>query len=123
MKAIKALLILVLIIGAVLGGALFFTKNSSSEFAALIDQLNPLVQESVLYVKTTEAESINGYGTATYSQTGAKANGNTRPISFTADHELKRDHYLELSTKGGHVNTYNEVPRDKVPVAAREALN
>ncbi|ELA06084.1 hypothetical protein EFM7_0654 [Enterococcus faecalis M7] len=46
----------------------------------------------------------------------------TREITFTADHELKTDHYLKVSNKGAHINTYEEVNQDQVPEKALQAI-
>ncbi|MGO2892939.1 MAG: YxeA family protein, partial [Enterococcus devriesei] len=81
-------------------GASIYSKNSSSEVAAILDQLNPLVPKSELYVKTTAPQSVNGYGTASYQQLAADENGKTRTIQFNGLSELKTDRYLKLSSKG-----------------------
>ena len=36
------------------------------------------------------ADSVNGYGIASYTQVAADEEGKTREITFTADHELKQ---------------------------------
>lgn len=64
-------------------------KNSSSEIAGVMDQLNPLVKESELYVKTTKPQSVNEYGTASYQQLAANKEGETRTIQFNGLSELK----------------------------------
>jgi len=54
---------------------MLYSKNSSSEVAGILDQLNPLVPKSELYVKTTEPQSVNEHGTASYQQTAANKDG------------------------------------------------
>lgn len=114
------------ILGAIIGiaillfGAMLYSKNSSSEVAGILDQLNPLVPKSELYVKTTKPQSVNGYGTASYQQVAADKDGKTRTIQFNGISELKTDRYLKLTSKGAHVETYEEVRRDQVP---EQALN
>ena len=66
-----------------------FTQKNSGELAGVLDQLNPLVKEGNVYVKT-KADSVNGYGIASYTQVAADEEGKTREITFTADHELKQ---------------------------------
>lgn len=83
-----------------------------------MDQLNPLVKESELYVKTTKPQSVNEYGTASYQQLAANKEGETRTIQFNGLSELKTDRYLKLTNKGAHVETYEEVRRDQVPEKA-----
>ncbi|MGX7125819.1 YxeA family protein [Enterococcus viikkiensis] len=104
-------------------GASIYSKNSSSEVAALLDQLNPLVPKSELYVKTTTPQSVNGYGTASYEQLAADKNGNTRTIQFNGLSELKTDRYLKLSNKGAHIETYEEVHREQVPEQALKEID
>ena len=61
---IKKLLGIIIGIFILLFGAMLYSKNSSSEVAGTLDQLNPLVPKSELYVKTTKPHSVNDYGTA-----------------------------------------------------------
>lgn len=123
MKLIKKLLGLLLVLGLVLGGITLFTRNSSSEVAGILDQLNPLVKKSELYVKTKAPDSVNEYGTASYQQTAAASDGKTREITFSGLKVLKEDHYLKLTSKGAHVETYEEVTRAEVPEAALEKID
>lgn len=104
-------------------GASIYSKNSSSEVAAILDQLNPLVPKSELYVKTTAPQAVNGYGTASYQQLAADENGKTRTIQFNGLSELKTDRYLKLSSKGAHIETYEEVNRDQVPESALKEID
>lgn len=104
-------------------GASLYSKNSSSEVAAILDQVNPLVPKSELYVKTTAPQSVNSYGTANYQQLAADKNGKTRTIQFNGLKELKTDRYLKLTNKGAHIETYEEVPRDQVPKSALKEID
>lgn len=61
---IKEILGVIAFIAILLFGSMLYSKNSSSEIAGVMDQLNPLVKESELYVKTTKPQSVNEYGTA-----------------------------------------------------------
>lgn len=119
MKTIFKLIIsLVFMAALLLGGALFYTSQSSGELAGIMDQLNPLVKEGEIYVKTTTPESVNEYGTAAYRQTAADSEGHTRTIEFNGIQELKTDHYLKITNKGAHVITYEEVTKEEVPQPA-----
>ena len=102
---------------------MLYSKNSSSEVAGTLDQLNPLVPKSEIYVKTTKPQSVNGYGTANYQQIAADENGKTRTIQFNGITELKTDRYLKLSNKGAHIETYEEVRRDQVPEKALKEID
>ncbi|GMS53898.1 YxeA family protein [Enterococcus raffinosus] len=117
---IKEILGVIAFIAILLFGSMLYSKNSSSEIAGVMDQLNPLVKESELYVKTTKPQSVNEYGTASYQQLAANKEGETRTIQFNGLSELKTDRYLKLTNKGAHVETYEEVRRDQVP---EKALN
>lgn len=117
---IKKILGVIAFITILLFGSMLYSKNSSSEIAGVMDQLNPLVKESEIYVKTTKPQSVNEYGTASYQQLAANKEGETRTIQFNGLSELKTDRYLKLTNKGAHVETYEEVRRDQVP---EKALN
>lgn len=120
---IKKILGVIIGIFILLFGAMLYSKNSSSEVAGTLDQLNPLVPKSELYVKTTKPQSVNGYGTANYQQIAADENGKTRTIQFNGITELKTDRYLKLSNKGAHIETYEEVRRDQVPEKALKEID
>lgn len=120
---IKKLLGIIIGIFILLFGAMLYSKNSSSEVASTLDQLNPLVPKSELYVKTTKPHSVNDYGTASYEQLAADKNGKTRTIQFNGISVLKINRYLKLTNKGAHVETYEEVRRDQVPEKALKEID
>ena len=68
MKFIKFLVVTAIVIGGGLFGAKFYAEKNSGELAGVLDQLNPLVKEGNVYVKTKKADSVNGYGIASYTQ-------------------------------------------------------
>jgi uncharacterized protein (TIGR01655 family) len=113
--------VILLMVGGLFAST-FYTKNSANEFAGILDQLNPLVKEGHVYVKTKAADSVNGYGTAYYEQIAVDEDGKTRPIAFNGISELKVGHYLKLTHKGAHVETYEEVAKDDVPKNVLEKL-
>ncbi|KAF1302767.1 YxeA family protein [Enterococcus saccharolyticus] len=118
MKLIAKLAGVLLILGGMLLASTVYTKNSTSELAGVMDQLNPLVKEGHVYVKTKEPDSVNGYGTAYYEQMAADENGKTRNIAFNGISELKEGRYLKLTNKGAHVETYEEIAKEEVPADA-----
>ncbi|KRL47884.1 DUF1093 domain-containing protein [Lacticaseibacillus manihotivorans] len=99
-KILISLATVAVLVVAVLFGAKFATAQSSSQVAAVVDSLNPLVPEKTIYVKTTKPDSQDSYGTPVYKQTAVDAKGNTRPIEFTGMKQFKLDHYLALKAKG-----------------------
>lgn len=119
----KKLLTGIVSLAILLGGTMLYTKNASNEFAAIIDQLNPLVPRGEVYVKTQKPVSVNGYGTAAYKQLASSPSGKTRTIEFNGISELKTDRYLKLSNKGAHVETYEEVPKEEVPKEALKQID
>lgn len=123
MKLIKTLVVLTLFGAGVLVGAKFYTSNQSDELSGTIDQLNPLVREGEVYVKTKQSDSVNGYGITTYKQTAFDENGKGKELTFTADHELQKERYLKIFNKGAHVETYEEVAQEAVPEKALQQLN
>ena len=44
-------------------------------------------------------------------------------IIFTSSKELKKGHYLKLSNKGTHINSYEEVQKEQVPEKALKAID
>lgn len=120
---VKKLLGIIIGIFILLFGAMLYSKNSSSEVAGTLDQLNPLVPKSELYVKTTKPHSVNDYVTASYEQLAADKNGKTRTIQFNGISVLKINRYLKLTNKGAHVETYEEVRRDQVPEKALKEID
>lgn len=122
----KILISLATVLGLVvvgLYGAKLATAHSSSQVAAVVDSLNPLVSETTLYVKTTKPDSQDSYGTPVYKQTAVDANGKTRPIEFTGMKQFKLDHYLALKAKGAYVTSYREVQANALSQAALLKLN
>lgn len=119
----KKLLIGLLLIGGLLGGALSIagtvTKNQGSELAMAVDNVNPLVKTSTVYGLTNQAVSHGkgqmGEDVYTYRMRTVDAAGHVRWLTFTADHRLKRNYYLQIETKGQNVNSWQAVTRQRVP--------
>ncbi len=120
---IKKLLGIIIGIFIFLFGAMLYSKNSSSEVAGTLDQLNPLVPKSELYVKTTKPHSVNDYGTASYEQLAADKNGKTRTIQFNGISELKINRYLKLTNKGAHVKPMKKCAVISVPEKALKEID
>ncbi|MBC1520114.1 YxeA family protein [Listeria aquatica] len=121
-KLIGWILGFVVIVGLALGGAKLMTANQSGEMAGIIDRFNPLVKEEAVYVKTSKPVNVDEHGNANYKLTAVNQDGKTRTIEFMAMGELKQDRFLKLSSKGAYVETYEEVPREKLPDKAMEKL-
>ncbi|WKF85279.1 YxeA family protein [Lacticaseibacillus pantheris] len=121
-RFISIILGIAVVIALVGVGAKFATQNSSSQLAATVDQLNPLVGKDVAYVKTTKPVSVNGYGTPTYRQMAVDRYGRSRTLEFVGVKVLKRGRYLKIDHKGAYVETYTAVSASSVPAAARNEL-
>ena len=118
MKVFKFFVGIILIGGLSLFGLKMYTANQHSEFAGIMDQLNPLVTEGEVYVKTKKPDAVNSYGTATYIQEAVDKNGKKRTVEFNGIGVLKEERYLKLTNKGAHVETYEEVDKNEVPEKA-----
>ncbi|EGQ0540353.1 YxeA family protein [Staphylococcus aureus] len=98
------------------------TKNSANEGAGLIDRYNPIVQWDESYIRTGDPAKKGPHGTATYRETVINDEGKTRPLEFLALKVLAKDRYLKIKHKGAHVESYEEVKKDKLPKEVREKL-
>ena len=98
------------------------TKNQTSDWAILLDNINPIVPESYVYVKTAEPnESINK--DATYISQSYNEKGKGRTIAYKSfGKTLATDRYLKVFTKGQNVQNWEEIPADKVPEKALNKL-
>lgn len=114
-------LIAVIVIGFF--GSKIYNENNPGELGAVVDQLNPFISESQVYVKTKSYDDINKDDMYSYTQTAADETGKTRKIIFTSSKELKKGHYLKLSNKGTHINSYEEVQKEQVPEKALKAID
>ncbi|WP_165006831.1 MULTISPECIES: YxeA family protein [unclassified Enterococcus] len=118
MKVLKYLIGIAAVGALALFGLKYYTQGTYGELPGAIDQLNPLVSKGEVYVKTQKPEEVNGYGTARYVQTAADSEGHKRTIEFNGISVLKEGHYLKISNKGAHVETYEEVSKNDVPAKA-----
>lgn len=114
-------LIAVMVIGFF--GSKIYNENNPGELGAVVDQLNLFISESEVYVKTKSYDDINKDDMYSYTQTAADETGKTRKIIFTSSKELKKGHYLKLSNKGTHINSYEEVQKEQVPDKALKAID
>lgn len=122
-KVIKIIVGLAVILGGAMFGAKLYTQDRSDELSGTMDQLNPLVTEGEVYVKTKKADSINNYGITTYTQQAFDKDGKQKRLTFTADHELILERYLKIYNKGAHIETYEEVSKEAVPEKALQQLD
>lgn len=102
---------------------MLYSKHSNSEVAGVLDQLNPLVPKSEIYVKTTKPQSVDIHGAASYQQIAANKDGKTRTVQFDGMSELQTNRYLKLINKGAHIETYEEIRRDQVPEKALKVID
>lgn len=117
-------LIAVIVIGFFgLFGSKIYNEDNPGELGAVVDQLNPFISESEVYVKTKTYDDINKDDMYSYTQTAANEDGKTRKIMFTSSKELKKGHYLKLSNKGTHINSYKEVQKEQVSEKALKAID
>lgn len=114
-------LIAVIVIGFF--GSKIYNENNPGELGAVVDQLNLFISESEVYVKTKSYDDINKDDMYSYTQTAADETGKTRKIIFTSSKELKKGHYLKLSNKGTHINSYEEVQKEQVPEKALKTID
>lgn len=114
-------LIAVIVIGFF--GSKIYNENNPGELGAVVDQLNPFISQSEVYVKTKSYDDINKDDMYSYTQTAADETGKTRKIIFTSSKELKKGHYLKLSNKGTHINSYEEVQKEQVPEKALKTID
>lgn len=114
-------LITVIVIGFF--GSKIYNENNPGELGAIVDQLNPFISENEVYVKTKSYDDINKDDMYSYTQTAADKTGKTRKIIFTSSKELKKGHYLKLSNKGTHINSYEEVQKEQVPEKALKTID
>ncbi|MDT2056157.1 YxeA family protein [Enterococcus faecalis] len=114
-------LIAVIVIGFF--GSKIYNENNPGELGAVVDQLNPFISQSKVYVKTKSYDDINKDDMYSYTQTAADKTGKTRKIIFTSSKELKKGHYLKLSNKGTHINSYEEVQKEQVPEKALKTID
>ncbi|MCH1724223.1 MULTISPECIES: YxeA family protein [Lactobacillales] len=114
-------LIAVIVIGFF--GSKIYNENNPGELGAVVDQLNPFISQSEVYVKTKSYDDINKDDMYSYTQTAADKTGKTRKIIFTSSKELKKGHYLKLSNKGTHINSYEEVQKEQVPEKALKTID
>ncbi|MCH4056879.1 YxeA family protein [Lapidilactobacillus gannanensis] len=121
-RFIKVVLGLILVVGVMAGGLALATRNSSGELAGVVDRFNPLVPEKVVYIKTTDPETVNGYGTAHYKQLAADEKGQARTIEFDGLKKFRRNYFMKLKSKGAYVSNYKIMPKEAVPQAALAVL-
>ena len=120
MKKFLLGLVTIIVIGV---GVLLFsshlTKNRGDELAMALDNVNPMVKVTTVYGLTNQAVSHTkgemNEDVFTYKMKTVDAAGQTRTLTFNADHRLKRNHYLKIETKGQNVNTWEAVDKTTVP--------
>ena len=106
----------------------WLTRDRTTNAAATLDYLNPLVRQSVVYVSPA-TESVqwraNNHGGLDYHYhvTGYDDAGKPRQLQLTAsDHPLAADQYLAVTTKGQTVLRWKPIIPAQVPANARRHL-
>ena len=85
------------------------------------DQINIFAKSEVRYVHITEDGELLD---KRYSYTLPAINdrGSERPITFTSAHNLRKNAFLKLETKGGYVSDWIEVTFESMPEAVQKAM-
>ncbi|MFD1901506.1 YxeA family protein [Enterococcus termitis] len=103
-------------------GFRLYTYNNTTQAAALIDQLNPLVQPEIMYVKTTDKyaykypDSVSKIENFTYIQTCVNKDGQKRELAYTSfGRPLTPKKFLKLTTKGQSIQSWEEVDEKEIP--------
>ncbi|MGX7129035.1 YxeA family protein [Enterococcus wangshanyuanii] len=99
-----------------------YTHNNTSDAAAFIDRLNPLVQTETLYVRTTDRyaykfpDSVSKIDNYTYIQTCFDKNGQTRKLAYTSfGRPLTPKRFLKVTTKGQSIQHWEEIDEQEIP--------
>lgn len=121
------LFVLLLLAAAGLGVAAANTRNNTSEFAAALDNLNPLVKNETVYISTNvkpDRHFIGGGGEDEYVYTVSSVNaaGKTRKLQFLSQWQLKPNRYLAIQAKGQNVVSWQATTASKIPQAAKTVL-
>ncbi|MBZ8172739.1 YxeA family protein [Staphylococcus cohnii] len=133
-RFIKVLLsifiIIIIVLIGLFGWKVYAEKNSDNPDIVSFAKLNPLITNEAYYVKTQKPTKVehnkddNGesFVTYNYKQDGYNKKSEKRHLDFNGFGEkpLKTDHFLKLDTELGHVQSYEEVSKNKVP---KKALN
>lgn len=106
----------------ILAGGFFYLHETNYEIAAVMDQLNPLVKESAIYVKIPQPKRVDEHGAAYYEQTGYTPEGKKFFVKYMGMTTLKEDHYLKLTSKGKHIENYEEVSFLDLPQGVQEKI-
>lgn len=118
MKKVIAIIIVITIIIAVF---IFLPKMASNRFGA--DSY--YVQIMGIGTKTESKSTVGEvYVLYEYTLPAFDKKGNEKEFTFTADHELRKDAYLNLFVKEGKgVTSYQEVQKNEIPADAIKKLN
>lgn len=69
-----------------------------------------------------EEYSEQGYTRYKYELKGYNEDGEDKKLTFTSNHPLRKDAYLEVYYKKGDVITYKEIERDDIPQKPQQLL-
>ncbi|AQM40803.1 MULTISPECIES: YxeA family protein [Staphylococcus] len=120
--------IIIIVFIGLFGWKVYAEKHSDNPDVVSFAKLNPLITNEAYYVKTQKPTKVehnksdDGETLVTYNykQNGYNKKGEKRHLDFNGFGEkpLKTNHYLKLDTELGHVQSYKEVPKNKVPKKA-----
>lgn len=106
----------------------WLTRNQTTNAAAALDYVNPVVRQETVYVSTA-TDSVqwhaNNHGGLDYRYqvTSYNAEGCARTLMLTvSDQPLANNEYLAVSTKGQTVLGWHRVTRQQVPPSALRHL-
>ena len=89
------------------------------------DQINPLIeQENRYFMVTSDGKAYGPKGMERYAYDieALDEDGEALTIQVTAVENLRHGAYIEVLTKGQHVETWQEVPVANLPVAVQKKL-
>ncbi|EOL50516.1 YxeA family protein [Enterococcus caccae] len=118
----KAILATIIVFAVGIVGLRIYTYNNTSLAAAVIDNLNPLVKNDTLYVKTTSKydykylDAVSKIENFAYIQTCYTRKGETRKLEYVSlGKQLSPGKFLKLRVKGQNVLSWEEIKQRELP--------
>lgn len=75
------------------------------------------------YVKVNQDGDVDEHGRFHYVMDGADKDGEIKSLEFSANKNLKHDHFLMIYFKDDEVITYEEVSEEDIPEEALNAIH
>lgn len=111
----KTMIGVVIGMAIIVGGFVALPKEVS-------DQINPFVSKKDVYVQINAKPTPRSPGGADYTLIGFTENGDKQEVKFYASHELRKNAFLKVYTKGSYVKTWEEVKLESLPKKVRDQL-